>query len=323
MQPGFRRLWRGAKNRREKLFRWTDKEGKVHYGDRLPPEQSQIGGTKYDPSGLNKQVIEGAKTPEQLEAEAKLKRFRAEQERLLAEQSDHDQALLRSFRSEEEVRMALQGNLNTLNTQLKLIQANLQRQQEKLAPLQQQADGLQKSGKPLPKEMAKNLEAVQRQVASYQEQIGKNEAEKVVLTERSERDVARLRVLKTLSSNGRSVTEAAKGSAIDLVAGAVRCSDKESCDKGWNAAREYAKKLTAEPLTIDTDRLLRTAEPTSDNDLAVIVARIPGQNGDTLFLDLRCGRTSVGQALCAGDRSREIRQGFRKALAETAGLTAQ
>lgn len=144
-----------------------------------------------------------------------------------------------------------------------------------------------------------------------------------MLTERSERDVARLRVLKTLSSNGRSVTEAAKGSAIDLVAGAVRCSDKESCDKGWNAAREYAKKLTAEPLTIDTDRLLRTAEPTSDNDLAVIVARIPGQNGDTLFLDLRCGRTSVGQALCAGDRSREIRQGFRKALAETAGLTAQ
>lgn len=305
------------------FFRWTDKEGKVHYGDRLPPEQSQVGGVKYDPSGLNKQAIEGAKSPEQLEAEAKLKRLRADQERLLNEQKDHDQALLRSFRSEEEVRMALQGNLNTLNTQLKLIQANLQRQQEKLAPLQQQVDGLQKAGKPLPKDVAKNLEAVQRQVAAYQEQIAKNEAEKVVLTERSERDVLRLRVLKAQAGNGRSLSEPAKGNAVDLIAGTVPCQSRETCDKGWGAAREYLKKLTTEPLAMDTDRILRTAEPASESELAVIVVRISGQSGDTLFLDLRCARTNAGQLLCAGDRSREIRQGFRKALADATGLTAQ
>lgn len=304
-----------AKNPGKEFFRWTDKEGKVHYGDHLPPEQSLIGGIKYDARGLNKQIIEGAKTPEQLEAESTLKSLRAEQQRLLNEQSDRDQALLRSFRSEEEVHMALQGNLNTLNSQIKVIQANLQRQQEKLAPIQQQVDDLQKASKPVPKPVSDNLSAVQRQVSGYQEQIAKSETEKRLYTERAERDIARLKMLKTPVDSGRPISESAKGSALELMLGAARCANLETCNKNWDAARRYLQTFTTEPLTIDTDRILRTGEPTSEEGFALMVVRTTGQTGEILFLDVRCSRSSIGQTLCAGDKAHEVRLKFRKALA--------
>lgn len=316
-------VW-GAVEGGKSFYRWTDKEGKVHYGDRLPPEQTQLGGVKYDASGIKKQSIEGARTPEQLEAAAKLKHLHAEQARLFAEQADRDQALLRSFRNEEEVRMALQGNLNTLNAQVKVIQANLQRQQEKLAPLQQQADAAQKAGKQVPKGLADNLATIQHQVTSYQSQIVNAEKEKQILVERAETDVARLKALKTRpDSNSRTLTESAQGDALDLLVGAVPCLGDESCGKGWSAAQAYLQKTSAEPLFIATDRILRTMEPVSESGFALTVVRIAGQTGDTLFLDVRCSHSSIGQALCASSKSQDIRQEFRQAVAEAVGLAAQ
>lgn len=306
------------------FFRWTDKDGNVHYGDHLPPEQSLRGGIKYDASGLNKQAIEGAKSAEQLSAEGKLKHLRVEQERLLNEQTDRDQALLRSFRSEEEVRMALQGNLNTLNAQIKVVQANLQRQQEKLAPMQQQVDNLKKAGKAVGKGLAENFDEVQRQVTGYQEQIDKTEQEKAAYAERAEQDVARLNTLKSQQGgSGRALSESAKGSAADLLIGAVPCHDNETCGKAWDAARKYLKKQTTGALSIDTDRILRTAEPASESDVAMILIRISGQNSNTLFLDVRCQRSSVGQALCDGPKSQEMRQGFRNAMVDAMSLKTQ
>lgn len=306
------------------FFRWTDKEGKVHYGDHLPAEQAQTGGVKYDPTGLSKQTIEGAKSPELLAAEAKLKHLRTEQERLFSEQADRDQSLLRSFRGEEEVRMALQGNLNTLNTQLKLIQANLQRQQEKLTPLRQQADAAQKAGKPVPKNVADNLAATQKQVAGYQEQIAKNEEEKKLLAERCERDVARLNALKSQASlGGHSLSEAATGNAIDLLAGTLSCPTKEICGKGWAAARSYLQRFTIQPLSVDTDHILRTMEPASENEMALVVVRLSGQEGETLFLDTRCARSNAGQALCSGEKSLAVRRDFAGVVGAAMGSAAQ
>lgn len=302
------------------FFRWTDQAGVVHYGDRLPPEQSQVGGVKYDARGLGKKNIEGAKTAEQLEAEKRLNHLRVEQQRLLAEQSDRDQALLRSFRSDNEIRLALQGNLNTLDTQLKVIRANLQRQLEKIAPLQQRIDAIQKEGKPIPKGLADNMSAVQLQIKTYQDQIVKTEAEKNTFSERAERDVARLNALKSRQAGaGRTLSESAAGSAVDLLVGAAPCNGKAGCDKAWDAARAYLIQQIAAPLAIDTERILRTVEPADEGEFALMVTRIAGQNGDdndTLFLDVRCQLSVAGQTLCAGSKAQDVRQSFRKALAD-------
>lgn len=306
------------------FYRWTDAEGKVHYGDRLPPEQAQTGGIKFNASGARKQVLEGAKTPEQLAAMERLKYLRKEQARLLSEQEDHDQSLLRSFRNEDEVRMALQGNLNTLNAQTKVVQANLQRQQEKLGPQQQQVDNLQKAGKAVPKAVADNLAAVQRQVANYQDQIAKFEQQKGELAERAERDVARLNTLKAIRHNNagdHTATVAAQGDAQELLAGAVSCPGKAQCEKGWAAARAYVQSAAPGPLSIDTERILRSQEPDSEGLAVLLVVRVAEKTGDTLFLDVYCARSSIGQALCASPEIQAKRQAFNQAV--TAGLAAQ
>lgn len=318
------------------FFRWTDKDGKVHYGDRLPPEQTQTGGVKFEAGGLSKKSIEGAKTPEQLAAEKRLNHLRTEQQRLLLEQSDRDQALLRSFRSEKEIRLALQGNINTLDTQLKVIRANLQRQQEKIAPLQQRMEAVQKEGKPISKGLADNMNAVQLQIKTYQDQIVKTEAEKNMLSERAERDVARLNTLQSRQDGAnRTLSESASGNAVDLLLGAVPCHSQATCDKAWDAARAYLAQRIPAPLTIDTERILRTVEPAGESEFALIVTHVSASLGDTtaqppqsaapqhadqsgagtdtLFLDVRCQLSTAGKALCAGAQAQEIRSGFAKA----------
>ena len=91
---------------RTETFRWVDSEGMVHYTDQLPPEEAKRPRAKLSAEAKVKELIEGQKTQEELEQLKRLKRLRAEQQRIIAEQRDSDMSLLRTYHSDEEMRIA-------------------------------------------------------------------------------------------------------------------------------------------------------------------------------------------------------------------------
>ncbi|QSA96778.1 DUF4124 domain-containing protein [Methylococcus sp. EFPC2] len=304
---------------RADTYRWVDEQGKVHYSDQVPPEEAKRERARLNEQGRRVERVEAAKTPEQLAREKQLKLWRTEQTRLLTEQHDRDLALLRSFRNEEELQRALSSKLETIDAQIKVVISNRQRQEQYLQSLQQKAAGLELQGKPVNKVQRDNIEATRRQIAIHQGKIGSLENEKKLINDQFARDLQRFRNLLAQREEleRSSLWHEPPPAAQDEVAAMVTCQPGAQCERVWGLAKKYVQSRTSLPLFTETDRILQTVSPRADQDIALIVVRIDGKGDNTIFLDLRCARSSLGEENCASARARAIRTDFRSALLGT------
>ena len=299
-------------------YRWVDENGAVHYSDRVPPDQAKHRRAKLNSEGREVEVLDGAKSPEQIEMENRLGQLRLEQEKILAAQRDRDQVLLRTYRSEEEMNLALQGKLTMLDSLIKVTEANRQRQQALLSGQENRAADFEKKGQAIPKNLSDAIEATRRQVAGYDGKLTRMEAEKNAISETFAGDIARFRSINAQHQGAgwhqawhESVSASDKPDAGGAIVSAVNCAAGATCDKAWTLARAYLLQQANGPLFIDNDKILQTAIPRNDRDFAITVTRMAGKAEDILFLDIRCRPSSVGEELCASSGVRKIRADFR------------
>lgn len=300
-------------------FRWEDEKGEVHYTDQVPPEAA-----KRPRAKLNQQAtkiiefVEGQKTPEQLEQARQLKKLRNDQQRILAEQRDSDMSLNRTYRSEEEMRVALQGKLNTIDSAKKISDANRLHQEEILRSLIKRAADAENSGQPVPQLLRDSIESTRKQIAIYQDKSRSLESSKAGISAAFAKDLKRLKSLQELRQNpefGSLEWQAQRPEADVLVVSAISCEPKQ-CDAAWVMAKEYLKLKTTRPLVTETPTIMQTAGPRAETDMAVLVVRISSKTTDTLFLDTSCHISSIGDELCSGETARDIRAGFVPYLEE-------
>ena len=307
---------------RAETFRWVDEGGTVHYTDQVPPEEAKRPRAKLNPEAKIMEIIEGQKTQEQLEQARRLKRLRADQQRILAEQRDSDMSLNRTYRSEEEMQVALKGKLNTMDSAKKIAESNRQHQEEILRSLIKRAADTENSGQTVPQALRDSIESARRQIASYQEKARALDNTKADIVAAFTKDLERFRGLGALNRSvefGSLEWQAQRPEADVLVVSAIACKLKQ-CDAAWALAKEYIKTKTTRPLVTETPTILQTAGPRTEKDMALLVVHISGKTGDTLFLDTSCHFSSIGDELCAGAIARDIRAGFVPYL--EAGLKA-
>lgn len=294
-------------------YRWIDEAGNVHYSDQVPPEDAKHQRARLDRQGRQLDVIEGAKTAEQIELEKRLKTLRTEQRRILAEQRDRDQSLLRTYGTEEEMQLTLQNKLSTVDAVIRVTESNRERQEAILNSQRQRAADTELKGQSVPRTLRDSIEATQRQIAAYLEQIGKLEADKKLITQSFGKDIQRLRDLK---ESGQDPLQFALNSEQKLQPGefpivsAVTCKPGPACDKAWEAAKTFIRSRTGKALVTETEKVLQSAVPLADQEFSLIATRIPGKTEDTVFLDARCKLSSLGDDLCTSPRVRDIRSGF-------------
>jgi chromosome segregation ATPase len=312
----------GGRNGLAETYRWVDENGAVHYSDQVPPDQAMHRRSRLSPQGRELGVIEGAKSAEQLAKEKQLADLRAEQDRILAEQRDRDLSLLRTYRTEEEMHLALRGKLNSLDASIKINEANRQRQQDILATQEKRAADLERQGQAVSRAMLDGIEAARRQVANYEEAIMRLQKEKLAISERYAKDIARFNSIKSQHENlaprsGRDLSILTDSSGIgNVIISAVGCQVGAVCNKAWSLARAYVLRNSAGNLSIETEKILQTAKPLNDRDITLTVTRIAGKGEDILFLDIRCRQSSVGEEICSGPKVRDIRVGFRPFIEE-------
>ena len=122
-----------------KLYRWVDEEGNVHYTDQIPADQVDRSRDELSDKGVRTATVPRAKTKEEREEERRVEQLRAEQQRLIEKQQAADRVLLRTFRSQDDIVMAMGGKLAAISVMIKITQGNIRRHQKKLADLQHQA----------------------------------------------------------------------------------------------------------------------------------------------------------------------------------------
>lgn len=306
-------------------YRWQDESGAVHYSDQIPPDQAKHRRAKLSPQAREIGVVEAAKTPEQLRREQQLKELRAQQDKILAEQRDQDLALLRTYRSVDEIYAALKGQLDTLDGSAKITDANRERQKSILLSQEQRAADLERQGQPVPESLRELIKATRRQIASYDGRLRGIEAEKAAISERFAKDAVRFQAIQKQrqqnagqAAGGLGLTVASdQAGQSEIVISAVACAAGAVCDKAWKLAKAYLLKNAAPAaLSLETDKILQTQNPQSDADFGMTVTRIPAKSEEILFLDVRCRPSSVGEELCSGPRVTGLRANFKAYIEE-------
>ena len=307
-------------------FRWTDEQGKVHYSDRVPPEQAKSRRARLNEQGFEVEVVQAPKTREQVEREQLLKQLRMQQEKVLEEQREQDQALMRTYRSTDEILAALKVKLDSLDGIVRLTQTSLERDQRSLSTLQGRMRDLEQREQPIPQPMLDSQAVIHRRMTNYAHQIQRTENEKLATADRFKQDLKRFLAIQTMQARNedlaadwtRSITKAIGNGDGELIISAVECTDKAQCDRYWGLARDYLRRKTGHSLPVDTEKILQTAYPRNDSDFGVTITLLQGRANAVIFMDVLCRPTNVGEQLCRSARVRDLQTDFQRALLESA-----
>lgn len=191
-----------AAREEKKVFKWEDEDGNVYYGDSIPAEFSERPKEVLNDQGVAVDAIEGKKTEEQLEEEARLERIRVAQEL----QQRADQALLNTYLSVEEIEMHRDRRVELFQAQAKVTELYLRNLSGRLESIRSEASRYQPysqdSNAPMiPDELATDLRVTKDTIARHESNLKKYERNEREIIERFDRDIARFKILKGIADD--------------------------------------------------------------------------------------------------------------------------
>ena len=170
-----------ADAQQKKLYRWTDKDGKVHYSDHVPPEAIENARSEINERGLRVGEVDRALTAEEQAAAKEAEKLAEARRKLEEEQAKRDSILLSSYGSVGELDRAFAERFDLLEQSLESARAGIRTQEKSLADLLAHAAGLQRQNKPVPENIRSSIELAQRQVAQQREYLASRESEKAAV----------------------------------------------------------------------------------------------------------------------------------------------
>lgn len=182
-----------------KLYRWVDRNGQVHYGDKIPPEYAGQDRDVLNQSGIKVGTEQATGTPEAIRAREEAERARA----AAAEQARRDRMLLYTYEDADEIEFLRARRLDQIDAQLTIQEQSLSnlrkrraeqlRQAERYAPYSDRPDA-----PPLPEGLAADLEQSESDIRVQEANLRKKREEREALNRRFDEDLKRFRELRKL-----------------------------------------------------------------------------------------------------------------------------
>jgi hypothetical protein len=181
----------------QKLYKWVDKNGQVHYGDRIPPEYAEQDREVLNKQGLSVGREEGAETPE----EAKAREEREKAERIAEEQAQRDRMLISTYQNVEEIEQLRARRLDQIDAQILIQEQSLTNLKARHAEQVKRASrfaprNTDPKAAPMPEGMAEDLERAESDIRTQQLNLEKRRQERAALNRQFDADVARYKELR-------------------------------------------------------------------------------------------------------------------------------
>lgn len=186
----------------QRLYKWVDDQGKVHYGDKVPPEYAKQERKILNEQGVQVKTLEAAKTPEQIAEEERLAAQRKEQERIAAEQVAHDRMLLATFTTEDDMVMTRDGKIAAIDGVLRVTRDRIDKLETHLTQLTREAADLERSGKPISESLTNEILGARGQIQRYTDYIAGKHREQEEIRAQFEADIRRFRELRSAQAEG-------------------------------------------------------------------------------------------------------------------------
>jgi hypothetical protein len=299
-----------------KLYKWVDEDGHTHYSDKVPPSEVRRARSELDKHGITIDKVEAAKTAQQLRQEAEEKRLRMEQARLVEKQRQEDRVLLRTFRSEDDIIMTRDSQIQSVDTYIRVTQANIKRLKNTLSEMQKNAAQLELGGKTVSQRYLNTIESKRQALKDAYQSIVEREKEKNRIRQAFAHDLNRFRALRQLEQTNDPIQEASQ-SYTDALLNVYNCGSDLKCEVQWIRAKAYAKEHSTTPTKMVGENIVMASDPLNNDDISITVSRIlDRKTGQTLiFMDLQCKEASTENAACShSEKIQRIKENFHPSL---------
>jgi hypothetical protein len=184
----------------ERVYRWVDENGQVHYGDSIPPEYSDLPKQVLNEHAVTVDHLEGRKTAEQLAAEQKAKDLAVQKELQLRA----DKALLATYLSVEEIVMHRDRRIELFQAQSRVTELYLRNLERRLTKLKREAARYRPYSEDpdaplISEDLVADINETQATIGRHQENLLKFREEERQMVARFEGDISRFKSLKGLN----------------------------------------------------------------------------------------------------------------------------
>jgi hypothetical protein len=181
----------------QRVYKWTDDEGNVHYSDSIPAEYAERPKEVLNDHGVTVGELEGKKTAEQLEQE------RIENDRRVAQELQRraDQALLATYLSVDEIIMHRDRRVELFQAQSRVTELYLRNLDRRLQGLREEASRYQPYSTdpdaPMIEDgLAAELRETKDTISRHERNLKKYESDEQRIIERFDGDIQRFKTLK-------------------------------------------------------------------------------------------------------------------------------
>lgn len=184
----------------QKLYRWVDEHGVVHYGDSVPPEYAEAEKQVLNDAGVTVGVLQGKKTEEEKAEERRQEEIRTAREL----QRRADQALLATYLSIEEIQLHRDRRVELFQAQARVTELYLRNLQRRLDMLQEEANNFQPySNDPdaamIDPDLVNELNATRDTIARHEQNLQRFRDDEQNIVARFDNDIDRFKMLKGLN----------------------------------------------------------------------------------------------------------------------------
>lgn len=184
----------------QKLYRWVDENGVVHYGDTIPAEYAELERQVVNEHGITVGVMHAKKTEEELAEEARLEELRAEAEL----QRRRDQALLATYLTIDEIVMHRDRRVELFKAQARVTELYLRNLQRRMDSLRDEASKYRPYSEDpdapmIDPDLADDLATTRATIERHQENLRKFETDEENIVARFDGDIDRFKELKGLN----------------------------------------------------------------------------------------------------------------------------
>lgn len=151
-----------------KLYKWVDEDGKVHYSDKVPPDQMKNARQELSEHGVVKEEIDRELTVEERaakEAELKIQRDLLAKQKNEANRIEKERnALIKSYSSAEQITRLKSERVSALKRNIQMAEENLVIQNRNLEDLLKRAADKERSGEVVSDVFLKQIEEIKFQI---------------------------------------------------------------------------------------------------------------------------------------------------------------
>ncbi|MGE4069916.1 MAG: DUF4124 domain-containing protein [Lysobacterales bacterium] len=174
-----------------KLYKWTDKDGNIHFSDQIPPEAKEYAREKINDQGISVERTERALTPEERAAKQAEERRIADEAAAKEARRKADEALLNSYASEEDLDRAYSQRMDLLGQTIEARRVEINAREISLSQLVAQAADMERSGRTVSDALKQMITGERAEIERQKQFLVRKEAEKIEAKADYERDLAK------------------------------------------------------------------------------------------------------------------------------------